>query len=60
MVKLIISFGPQPIVKLVLIIGGNDGQQVLEISRVNRTGRVHKLEDLADAEEMKRKKRCVG
>lgn len=60
MAKLTISFGSQPAVTPILIIEGNAGQQVSKISEEIGSGRVYKLEDLADAKELKRKKGCVG
>lgn len=60
MVKLTISYRPQLVLKQTLILGGNEGQQVSEISGITRIGRVYKPEDLADAEERKTKKRCIG
>lgn len=59
MAKLIISSLPQPVVKPVLIMGGNVGQQVSEISGVTRTDRVYNLEDLVNAEERKREGKDV-
>lgn len=55
MSRLIINPVPQSITKPVLVLGGGETEQVLEIGGITRTGRVYQPKEMNQAEEKKRK-----
>lgn len=59
MARLTIVSATQQTVKPILVIGGSEAKQVLEIGGMTRSGCVYKPKDLAEAEEKKRKRKAL-